>query len=206
MLGFLWWWACSSNDPDASGARWDTGTDPRPSTTDPTPDTLSVIDTGSATDTGASGDPGLCRGDGDGEVVVGYGGLSTVVAYRDGDDLPLVVGADGAWGFVLDVTTTGLDTEQEVNAVLRAGIRGGQVGGRSGGQTGDTQEEWLAKLLLQCPRPGPGWVRVFAPLPDRLQGDAPTGGLDGVEVELALSLVDADRDEDTASVDLRFTR
>jgi hypothetical protein len=197
----MWWifalLACSDPDPDAVGPRWETGSDPRPTTTDPA--TLTVVEPTTTPTGDTGGDPGLCAGDGDAFVEVGSGGLQGFRAYVDGDDLPLSIGESGLWGFVMDVHTDGLDTSGDVNAVLRVGFEGDD--GRE-----PLQEEWLARLRLQCPRPGPGWVQVFAPLPDPLEGLAGGGGLDGLSISLAMSVVDRSRDEDTAQVDLRLTR
>lgn len=186
--------ACSEPDPDAVGPRWDTAADLRPTTTDP--ETLTVIDTATQASGDSGGDPGLCLGDGDAEVRLGAGGLSAFRAYEDGDRVPLTVGPTGDLGLRLDLLSIGLDTTGDMNVILRVGLSGG-------GNVDPLQEEYLAKVLMQCPLPGPGWVQVFAALPDDLQGPAGRGELSGMGLDLALSIIDQHRDEATELLDVR---
>lgn len=185
--------ACSEPDPDGSGARWDTATDRRPTTTDPAP--LTVVDTATTLTGDTAGDPGLCLGDGTAKVRVGDGGLQTFDPYADGDTLTLTVGPSGSHGIHLDLLSEGLDTSGNMNVILRVGVDGN-------GSIAEIQEEYLALVRMQCPQPGPGWVQVFAALPEALQQAAAEGDLRGVDANLALSLIDKHRDEDTVRVDV----
>jgi len=189
--------ACGAPDPDATGARWDTGSDPRPTTTQP--QTLTVVEPTSTSWTGdTGGDPGLCVGDGEPRVQLGTGGLLAFEPYVDGGSVPLVAGPSGSLGLRLDVLSEGLDTTSTVNAVLRVSVDGLRPGSPA------VPQDYLALLNLQCPAPGPGWIQVFAPLRDELQADAAAGELAGVGGELSMTLVDAEGEEATVFVDVVF--
>ncbi len=188
--------ACGPPDPDATGARWDTGTDPRPTTTDP--QTLTVIDTATTVVTGdTGGDPGLCLGDGDPRVRIGTGGLLAFDPYDDGERVPIVVGGSGELGVRLDLLSEGLDTTENMNVILRVSVDGD-------GSVPAVSEEYLALVRMQCPVPGPGWIQVFAVLHQDLQGPAGAGDLSGMGARFALSLIDKHREEDTVLVDVVF--
>jgi hypothetical protein len=185
--------ACAEVDPDATGARWDTATDKRPTTTDPVP--LSVVDTGASVAGDTAGDPGLCLGDGEPRVRIGDGGLSFFTPFQDGERLELTTGPSGGLGLHLDLLSEGLDTSGSMNVILRLALEGNAT-------VAAAQEDYLALVRMQCPRPGPGWVQVFAALPEQLQDAAAQGQLEGMAGSLALSLVDKHREEDTVRVDI----
>ena len=114
--------ACAPPDPDATGARWDTAVDRRPTTTDPEPLTVLDVDTTASDDTG--GDPGLCLGDGEPVVRLGTGGRLQFEAYGEGDRVPVTAGPLGELGLRLDLLTEGLDTSASMNVILRVRVDG----------------------------------------------------------------------------------
>jgi hypothetical protein len=192
--------ACSAPDPDASGARWDTATDPRPTTTNTNTNTntntqaFTVVDTGALpTDTG--GDPGLCTGDGDGVVQFGTGGIHAFDPYEDGERMFIVEGPSGDLGFRFDLLSEGLDTRYSMNTVIRIDFRGSDT-------IAPVAEEYLGLVIMQCPQPGPGWVQVFTVLPDALREAGEDGLLSGTRADVTLSLVDKHRDYGSTKVEL----
>ncbi len=154
-----------------------------------------VVDIATTFTGDTAGDPGLCLCDGTARVRVGDGGLQAFSPYTDGDALPLSVGPSGSHGVHLDLLSEGLDTSGSMNVILRVGVDGND-------SIAEIQEEHLSLVRMQRPRPGPGWVQVFAALPEELQQAAAEGDLQGVGAHLTLSLVDKHRDEDTVRVDV----
>ena len=100
----------------------------------------------------AATDPATCAGGGAPLLELGDGGRSAFVAFADGVALPTSTN-----GLTLEMQTSGIDTTQNVTAVVRIAADGGP------------SEDSIAALSLQCESAadgtGFGWAGVIASLP-----------------------------------------
>lgn len=155
----------------------------------PTADTAPPVPTG---DTAPPYDP-ECAGEGAGTLEIGHGGRPAFQAYATDDTVPIVQGAGGGpWGVDLDLLTTGLDTRDPVNMVLRM-------------ETAMGDSVNIGQLVLQCNVPGPGWVRVHAQFDAGDQAAVGGGALDGADATLSATLTDIGIDLAQDSVDIVLT-
>jgi len=194
--------ACESPDEDGDLSPSTTPSSPLSADTASGGDTAAVTgdsDTGGATDdSGGDTDTGtpvpsdMCEGPGPADLTLGSGPLRSFVPFVDGQEVPLVVGPQGELGIQVSLLTEGMDTRDQMNAVVRTWVA-------------DQDITFVAQLILQCPEPGPGWVEVHAALPDPVRGLAASGQLDGEEIEITLSLTDVELDGDSVTHTLVMT-
>jgi len=117
---------------------------------------------------------GPCEGGGVPLLDVGDGGMSGFSGWADGDTMELTLDSTDAAGFRLEFSTEGLDTNEQVSAVVALTF-----------PTRSNSETYLAALSLQCDE-GPGWAATFAPLPD----DVTIADVDAATVDMAVTITD----------------
>lgn len=121
-----------------------------------------------------------CEGGGAPTLELGLGGRSAFVPFDTGDDIEITQDGAGAYGFGFELLTTGLDTTESVNAVLRVTVGT------------DPVQDFIALFNLQCDEDlGVAWVATFTPLDDPLQDPVLAEALVGQPVLIDVSLSDA---------------
>ena len=100
-------------DSADTGSLADTGTH----SGGPTSDTAPPPDTASS-DTAPPGISDECAGVGPATLAIGHGGLLGFLALTDGDDIELLTDSLGNYGFRLELSTAGLDTQESMSTVV----------------------------------------------------------------------------------------
>jgi hypothetical protein len=144
-------------------------------------------------DTGQAKNAGVdCDGGGSQSVEIGTGAGSEFNALSDGDTVSLVVAPQGGFGVSVRAQTTGLKADDLVDVLLVTEI--------DGVQSGDYLNESVQLYCQEDSGSGLLWGVVVGFDPDTFTSNDDLLALNGLAVDLVVTIYDANGDEKTGRV------